>query len=478
MGAKANNNIDKTKEIWEYDEKMKKRELVVNTIIQRSASSSHQILQDINEAANLSSATGSGGIEAIVLSGGYTNYSYKIFVPDQPHLCLFAKLTFERAVWNPDKDALYDLQRTVNEYEMMSTFSKIKPDCVIAPLALWDVEHEGQKMKLLVTKWSQADEQFSNQFIDGSIDPRAAPKVANALAAINSIKDYDPHFNEQVKSYLDPSFKELRSLVEDYCQKSTPQSRTENYCAMMGKDVLLKVLDANHADFQRSECLVHSDAHVFNILVEAKPDDKDLDLFAPDGTVVICDFEMTSVGPFGRDAGYVISWPLTCMVAHSLNNTESNANIQIRHFIENFLKSYLSEMNCGRTAVETTSIYRRCIGWAGLFMVAVFHSAQGFIGEAPGAKKKEAREYIRDSMGVLGLKLMRLCYDTVYVPEDTSFTKLTVLFNALVDEELTQAYALALSTSKRRVPRKSSLLRLSKRRISDAGMVRTTSGVE
>ena len=152
MGAKANNNIDKTKEIWEYDEKIKKRELVVNTIIQRSASSSHQILQDINEAAT--SATGSSVIEAIVLSGGYTNYSYKIFIPDQPHLCLFAKLTFERAVWNPDKDALYDLQRTVNEYEMMSTFSKIKPDCVIAPLALWDVEHEGQKMKLLVTHWS------------------------------------------------------------------------------------------------------------------------------------------------------------------------------------------------------------------------------------------------------------------------------------------------------------------------------------
>ena len=110
-------------------------------------------------------------------------------------------------------------------------------------------------------------------------------------------------------------------------------------------------------------------------------------------------------------------------------------------------------------------------------MVAVFHKSEGFIGEAPGAEKKEAREYIRDSMGVLGLKLMRLCYDTEYVPEDTSFKDLEVLFNALVDEEVTRAYA--LSPSKRRVqPRKSSLLRLSKRRISDAGMVRTTSGNE
>ncbi len=286
MGA---TNNSKAAEILEYDEKMKKRDLVVNTITQRSASSTHQILQEINQAAILSSVTGSSKVEAIVLSGVYTNYSYKIFVPDQPHLCLFAKLTFERAVWNAEKDAHYDLQRTVNEYELMETFSKIKPDCVVAPLALWDVEHEGQKMKLFVTYWSKADEQLSNQFIDGSIDPRIAPKLANALAAIHSIKDYDPRFNEQVKSYMDTSFKQLRSSIEDACVKSKPQNRTETYCAMMGTD-LLKIIDANHADFHKSDCLIHSDSHAFNILVEAKPDEQDLDLFAPDGTVVLCDW--------------------------------------------------------------------------------------------------------------------------------------------------------------------------------------------
>jgi hypothetical protein len=288
MGA-TNNNIDKTQEIWEYDEKMKKRDLVVNTITQRSEFSTHQILQEINQATTQSSGAGSSKVEATVLSGGYTNYSYKIFVPDHPHLCLFAKLTFERAVWNNDKDACYDLQRTVNEYELMETFSKIKPDCVVPPLALWDVEHEGQKMKLLVTYWSKADEQLSNQFIDGSIDPRIAPKLANALAAIHSIKDYDPCFNEQVSSYMDTSFRQLRSSIEDACVKSNPQNRTETYCAMMGTD-LLKVIDANHADFRKSDCLIHSDSHTFNILVEAKPNQRDLDLFAPNGTVVLCDW--------------------------------------------------------------------------------------------------------------------------------------------------------------------------------------------
>jgi len=70
-------------------------------------------------------------------------------------------------------------------------------------------------------------------------------------------------------------------------------------------------------------------------------------------------------------------------------------------------------------------------------MVAVFYLSDGFIGEAPGAENKNAREYIRDAMGVLGLKLMRVCYNTE--SESTSLAELTLIFNALVDEELTQA---------------------------------------
>ena len=471
MGANTHNSIDKTEEIWEYDEKMKTRDLVVNTIIQKSAFSTHELLQEFYQAA-VDDSTGAGlnKVEAIVLSGGYTNYSYKIFIPDQPNLCLFAKLTFERAVWNPDKEASYDLQRTINEYELMETFSKIKPDSVVPPLALWDVEHDGQKMKLLVTVWSKADEQFSNQFIDGSIDPRAAPKLANILAALHSIKDYDHRFNEQVRTYMDPAFQNLRSSIEEACMKSEPKNRTEKYCTKMGTDMLLKILDANRNDFKLGLVLSHSDSHMFNILVEAKPDDRDLDLFAPGGSVVLCDWEMAMPGPHGRDCGLVLSWPLACMVAHALENTESNANNQIRNFIETFLKCYLSEMSSGRSPREIAHIYRQCFGWAGNFMVAVFYLCDGFIGEVPGAQNKKAREYVRDSMGLLGLKLMRVCYDKEYVPEDTNLSELTAIINALVDEEVTQTYA--QSNPKRRVqPRKSSLLRKSNRRVSDASIM-------
>ena len=39
-------------------------------------------------------------------------YSYKVYVDEQPELCVFAKLSFEYALWNPDKTSHYDLQRT------------------------------------------------------------------------------------------------------------------------------------------------------------------------------------------------------------------------------------------------------------------------------------------------------------------------------------------------------------------------------
>ena len=53
----------------------------------------------------------------------------------------------------------------MNEYELMKIMCNKTPDCVVDPLACWDVEHNGQKAKLLVTKWSKADEQFGNQIL-------------------------------------------------------------------------------------------------------------------------------------------------------------------------------------------------------------------------------------------------------------------------------------------------------------------------
>ena len=76
------------------NDKNVKKTLLIETITKESTTSEHEILQQINKAIG-----GEGGtLEAIVLSGGYTNYSYKVYVKEQPKLCVFAKLSFEYAL--------------------------------------------------------------------------------------------------------------------------------------------------------------------------------------------------------------------------------------------------------------------------------------------------------------------------------------------------------------------------------------------
>ncbi len=64
----------------------------------------------------------------------------------------------------------YDLIRTTNEYKMMELFYNINPEAVAVPYLCLDIGD----MKLLVTQWSDANEQWANQFIDGSVDARYA----------------------------------------------------------------------------------------------------------------------------------------------------------------------------------------------------------------------------------------------------------------------------------------------------------------
>lgn len=153
-----------------YDEnaidKRAKQQLILRTITKRiSATSGHRIFRLIHEAV----ANGSM-FSCKILSGGHTNYSYKVSVQGHPNLNLFAKLSFEYPLWNPDKSCYYSLKRTENEWEIMMSVSEIAPDCVVKPLGCWDVSQDEQTMKLIVTEWSTADEQFCNQFIDVVVD--------------------------------------------------------------------------------------------------------------------------------------------------------------------------------------------------------------------------------------------------------------------------------------------------------------------
>ena len=271
-------------------DKLEKKVLLLETITMNCASSPHEILQKINAAIH--SEDGSK-LDATVLCGGATNYSFKVFVDKHPELCVYAKICFEFAMWNPDRSVHYDLKRVENEYKIMEEVTSIVQGCVVTTLALYDVEHEGNKMKLFMTEWSKSDEQFCNQFIDGVVDQRIAPKVANTLATLNTIKDFDPDFNKNVQPCMENVFEHMKAVA--LAAIKDPSDRTKAYLASLGGEVVTNIMDANYATYHEPDCLIHSDSHVFNILVEAKPSIEKLEDFGPDGSVTLCDWEMAMV---------------------------------------------------------------------------------------------------------------------------------------------------------------------------------------
>ncbi|KAL7530920.1 hypothetical protein ACHAXR_009503 [Thalassiosira sp. AJA248-18] len=447
------------------NDKNKKTELVKQLLAEKAASSSIEIFQKIDYECKEG-----GKIEAIILSGGYTNYSYKIFVPGHPDLDVFAKLGFEYALWNPDKNAHYDLQRTVCEYEVMSNMAEKTPRCVVAPLACFDIEDEGQKMsqkmKLLVTEWSKADEQLCNQFIDGAVDTRIAPKLASTFATLHTI-DFDPDFNEQVKPCMLSLFDQMVDYVKKTCEEMKPKDRTERHMVILGSEKMLKIAEANLADYNTRDCLIHSDSHVCNIIVEAKPSIEHLENFGPNGNIVLVDWEMAMAGPHGRDVGLALSFPIGCMVAHALGG-HLGANESINAFIVSLLDSYATCMSeAGKTPEEVALIIRNVTGWAGWFQFLGFYFLDVQMENFP-CETEHDRKYVKDAMGTLGVNLLRLSYDTDYFPEGVTTEDVKEMFLSLVEQEVTNTAQERLMRRRRRQPRKSSMLRATNRRVSDA----------
>ena len=115
-----NNNIEEDG-LNEYErDKIQKQSLVLSTLTSAfTTSSPHTDIQAM--ATALESKKYKLRIEN--LSGGYTNYTYKVFLTSTTgdngsddntaaqSTALFVKLCFPRAFWNPDPDYVYDVQR-------------------------------------------------------------------------------------------------------------------------------------------------------------------------------------------------------------------------------------------------------------------------------------------------------------------------------------------------------------------------------
>lgn len=166
---------------------------------------------------------------------------------------------------------------------------------------------------------------------------------------------------------------------------------------------MLKIIYLNLADYNTRDCLIHSDSHVFNIIVEAKPSIECLENFGPDGNLVLVDWEMCMAGPKGRDVGLALSFPISCMVAHALGG-HLDANESINVFIVTLLDSYAACMSeAGKTPEEVALIIRNVTGWTGWFQFLAFYYLDVQIVDFP-CETEHDMKYVKDAMGILGLK--------------------------------------------------------------------------
>ena len=80
------------------------------------------------------------------------------------------------------------------------------------------------------------------------------------------------------------------------------------------------------------------------------------------------------------------------------------------------------------------------------------------------------RDRVTDAMGVLGLKLIRFGFDSEYEPDLATTDQLQAHYKTLVKEEVDRAYEINCKSQRRIRSRRSSTLRASGRRYSDAGI--------
>ena len=83
----------------------------------------------------------------------------------------------------------------------------------------------------------------------------------------------------------------------------------------------------------------------------------------------------------------------------------------------------------------------------------------------------ESIKKLVDALGILGLKLLRLSYDTDYLAASADVDEVRKVFNSLWEEEVTRAHDVFVAGKYRRRPRKSSIFRSANRRFSDAEML-------
>lgn len=433
-------------------DKEKKKLAVLEHIKSRCTSSS-----DIDDLRTINSYLSNGSeINIEILTGGLANYSYAVSCED---VKIFAKLSFPFAQLFPDKPC--PLSRTDNEFVMMKKFNALNPSLVSTPYFCDDI---GDDMKLLVTQYSPVDEQFGNQFIDGSVDKRTADKIAEGLSRLHLKETHteELQFNIEMKPWVQSLTPILDQILDDLYNPDN-SNRVATLAKQLGKDKTNSALDSYVSTIDESECLIHADCHAFNLLVGKKPSIESLQEFEESGSVVFVDFEMSRGGIPATDIGPLRAFPISCAFAHALNGHRSAADNCI-DWVTSFWSAYEAKVrNSGLKTEDVKKIYIQAMQYSALYLLAGYGIGVHMEYLPVDQDNTKDLERVKESIGIVGLKFLMYGMDT---ETELSLEKLKAQFLQAIEEEVSQL----ISVKKVRRNRRSSMLRMSGRRVSDGNI--------
>jgi hypothetical protein len=238
---------------------------------------------------------------------------------------------------------------------------------------------------------------------------------------------------------------------------------------MFGKEKCDAILKAYRETLNRTDCYVHGDTHVFNILVEGNA-------LNNTGDVAFVDWEMSHCGPIGKDLGFFQGFPLACALAHAMNG-DTHSSGSILHSLDNLWKEYSTSLE---TDLDLADVYRQVLGLSCVFLMGYsrigFHMEYLPIDDQDGVGPEDLAR-VRESLGIIGLNFL----STGFFNDHTmTLLELQNGFHEIVNKEISSLLPKHEEKVKKmlHIRRRSSVLRKTGQRVSDAHIYATLASEE
>lgn len=400
-----------------------KKQRVVETVLKRCTSDSEtEVLRKIWSAVQSGDE-----LEALALTGGYTNYGYKVFLRQSPSTSVFAKVSYPSPLFNPSLS--WPHERTDNEYAILKLCSSFTGSNTPKPLFCVDVD----EAKILVLEWAAEDDLFWRQMVDGDVDPRVVTAIANSLNAIHSMPVQDKSFNNSHREKYHGIAGMIRDFLSASHSKGNP-NRVEARVQQFGADFVTQLGEVSTKRYFSGQVYVHGDSHAFNTLVESRQIDGS---FGPTGSITLCDWESSFIGAEGFDLGFQMAFPVACVLWHSIQRRKDKSD----HLLSVFnliCHSYVeaAKTMSGKDDAFLRDTMRDAIGWCGLYLLFSLYLMKNCVDQLTYSDDNEGdaqRTKVMEGIGVIGIEMSRLGFLEY---DDMSVEELQVATKTIITEEL------------------------------------------